>query len=95
MNVRVVIDQLVVSDIAMSPLDARRLRTSLQHALAAELTARAQSRDLPTARGAARESLQIRLASSANGQQIGTKLGASLADHVWNGTGVERQMRPH
>jgi hypothetical protein len=95
MNVRVVIDQLVVNDMAMSPLEARRMRAALQHALVAELAARAQSRKLPTPRGAARESLRIGLGNATDGKQIGRKLGASLADHVWTGMGTGPEMRAY
>ena len=91
MSIHVIIDQLVVSDIAMSPPEMRRMRAALQQALAAALAERVQSGELPTVRGAARESLRVGLVTATDGQQIGRELGASLADHVWTGMGAGRK----
>jgi hypothetical protein len=85
MNIRLVIDRLVVEGVPLSPSERVALEETLRTSLIQSLNERAALQTVPEGRNARREQLQVNLPEKAGGEALGGSLGASLANHVWKG----------
>lgn len=85
MNIRLVIDKLVVEGVPLSRRERVELEETLRHSLTQALNERAATHHLPEGRGAWRERLHVNLPGKAGGGVLGETLGTSLANHVWDG----------
>lgn len=86
MNIRLVIDKLVVDGMALSASERVTLEETLRESLTLELMERAAIYALPEGRNARRERLQVRISGNMGGAELGKSLGASLGSHVWQGS---------
>ena len=85
MNVRLVIDRLVMDGVALSPRERTMLHKQLQESLALALREKAAAHIVPHGRRVRRESVTVELPGAVGGGLWGESLGASLAAHVWKG----------
>jgi hypothetical protein len=85
MNIRLVIDRLVVEGVPLSRGERVVLEETLRESLIQSLNERAALQALPEGRNARRELMQVNLPGKAGGEALGGSLGASLANHVWDG----------
>ncbi len=83
MNIRLVIDQLVVEGLELPPHERIALRKAVHDSLAATLLDRAAARVLPQERRARRETIHLAMAGPAAGTSWGEAIGASITSHVW------------
>lgn len=85
MNIRLVIDRLVVEGMSLSSSERVTLEETLRTSLIQSLNERAALHPLPEGRNARRERLQVNFSGRAGGAVLGGSLGTSLASHVWDG----------
>ena len=83
MNIRLVIDQLVVDGLELPPRERIALRKAVHDSLAATLLDRAATRALPQERRARRETIHLAMARTAAGAPWGEAIGAAITSHVW------------
>jgi hypothetical protein len=85
MNIRLVIDKLVVEGVPLSRGERVALEETLRMSLIQSLNDRAAIHALPKGRNAMRERMLVNLPGRAGGASLGVSLGTSLANHVWEG----------
>jgi hypothetical protein len=85
MNIRLVIDRLVVEGLPLSPSERVALEETLRMSLIQSLNERTALQALPEGRNARRERMQVNLPEKTDGVALGGSLGTSLANHVWEG----------
>ena len=82
MNIRLVIDKMLVHGIVLSPLERSNFEASLRWFLALALRQRAHSQVLPMECNVWQR-MPIRLVAAPEGVDIGGSLAKSLAQEVW------------
>ena len=85
MNIRLVIDKLVVEGMTLSRGERIALEETLRDSLTHELIEKAATHTLPEGRNARRERLQVSMSENMGGAGLGKSLGALLGSHVWDG----------
>jgi hypothetical protein len=85
MNIRLVIDKMVVEGMSLSRGERIAFEESLRGALTQALNERAALQSLPEGRRARREQMHVCLSGNSGVVGLGNSLGASLGGHVWGG----------
>ena len=93
MNIRLVIDRLVVEGVTLSSSERAVLEETLRDSLMQALSERAATHALPEGRSARREQMQIGLSGNTVRAVLGKSLGASLGSHVWDGQAPQSDRR--
>lgn len=85
MNIRLVIDKLLIEGMTLSRGERVALEETLRYSLMHALSERAVAHALPEGRRTRREQMWVSLSANAGGAGFGKSLGASLGSHVWDG----------
>lgn len=86
MNIRMVIDRLVVEGMTLTSSDRAMLEETLRDSLMQALSERAADHALPKGRSARREQMQVSIPGNTDRAGLGKLLGVSLGSHVWDAT---------
>ena len=85
MNIRLVIDKLVLEGVPLSRAERVALEEALHVSLMQALSEKAQTSVLPNGRRSRNERLQLSISGPAAGAELGESLGTSLGNHLWDG----------
>jgi hypothetical protein len=85
MNIRLIIDKLVVEGMTLSASERVALEEALRESITKAMNEKATTQAVPEVRNAWRERLQVSLFGNSGVAGLGKSLGASLCSHIWDG----------